>query len=95
MKRGNIYLLNTQEVNEKTLYDLKTVEAHYKIRNFGGTGFIRNRFGMCGVQPAAWQSRSIGVMQQAASAVRIIFKLFVPLGSTLHAAQSRAEQLRV
>ncbi len=44
------------------------------------------------MQPAAWAARSIGVMQQAALSAFIIFIIFMPQSSTLHAAQSGGVQ---
>ncbi len=51
-----------------------TVVAHNACGNFGS--LVKNRFGVCGVQPAALAARSVGAVQQAALAACIIFKYF-------------------
>jgi hypothetical protein len=43
------------------------VEVNYACSKFGG--FITNRYGTCGAQPAALAARNTGVMQQIALAV--------------------------
>ncbi len=56
--------------------------------------FNKNRFGACGMQPAALAARNIGIMQERIVVVCIIFKLCMPLSSALRATQSGGMQLR-
>ncbi len=50
----------------------KTIKAYYASSNFGG--FIKKEFGACSMQHAALAARCIGVMQQAALGVCILFE---------------------